>query len=100
MQENENLKQEEEVRENPETEENPETAEAPAEEKNPLQEQLDAANAKTAEYLAMAQRVQADFENFRRRNEMAAAMGPRKCFRRWIIWNGRWTLRRLRRMRR
>ena len=32
------------------------------------QELLDAANAKTAEYLAMAQRVQADFENFRRRN--------------------------------
>ncbi len=43
------------------------------EEKNPLQELLDKAEAKTAEYLAMAQRVQADFENFRRRNESVRA---------------------------
>ena len=52
-------------------EETGETAEAEAvpEEVNPLQAELDAANAKTAEYLAMAQRVQADFENYRRRNE-------------------------------
>ncbi len=35
---------------------------------NPLQAELDAAKAKTEEYLAMAQRVQADFDNFRRRN--------------------------------
>jgi len=35
---------------------------------NPLQAELDAAKAKADEYLAMAQRVQADFDNFRRRN--------------------------------
>lgn len=39
------------------------------EEINPVQKALDEANAKAAEYLALAQRVQADFENFRRRNE-------------------------------
>lgn len=33
-----------------------------------LQEELEAANNKTAEYLGMAQRVQAEFENARRRN--------------------------------
>ena len=56
-------------------EETGETAEAEAvpEEINPLQAELDAANAKTAEYLAMAQRVQADFENFRKRNESVRA---------------------------
>jgi molecular chaperone GrpE len=45
-----------------------ETAEA-----NPLEKQLEEANAKTAEYLAMAQRIQADFENFRKRNESVRA---------------------------
>ena len=45
----------------------PETENAP--EKNPLEKQLEEANAKTAEYLAMAQRIQADFENYRKRNE-------------------------------
>jgi len=35
--------------------------------------ELEAAKAKAAEYLAMAQRVQADFENFRRRNESVRA---------------------------
>ncbi len=40
---------------------------------NPLQKALEAAQAKTAEYLAMAQRVQADFENFRRRNDTVRA---------------------------
>ena len=35
----------------------------------PMQQALDEANAKAAEYLALAQRVQADFENYRRRNE-------------------------------
>ena len=56
-------------------EETGETAEAEAvpEEVNPLQAELDAANAKTAEDLAMAQRVQADFENFRKRNESVRA---------------------------
>ena len=34
-----------------------------------MQQALDEANAKANEYLALAQRVQADFENFRRRNE-------------------------------
>ena len=46
---------------------------APAAETDPLQEALDEANAKAAEYLALAQRVQADFENFRKRNESVRA---------------------------
>ena len=47
----------------------------PAEEKeeDPVQKALDEANAKAAEYLGLAQRVQADFENFRRRNESVRA---------------------------
>ena len=53
-----------------ETEAAPET-EAP--EENPLEKQLEAAGAKAAEYLAMAQRVQADFENYRKRNETVRA---------------------------
>ena len=40
---------------------------------NPLEKQLEEANAKTAEYLALAQRVQADFENYRKRNETIRA---------------------------
>ena len=44
-----------------------------AEEENPLEKKLEEANAKTAEYLAMAQRVQADFENYRKRNETVRA---------------------------
>ena len=53
-------------------------AEAPAEEmkaeeEDPAQKALDEANAKAAEYLQLAQRVQADFENFRRRNETVRA---------------------------
>ena len=40
-----------------------------AEKADPMQQALDEANAKANEYLALAQRVQADFENFRRRNE-------------------------------
>ena len=36
---------------------------------DPAQQALDEATAKANEYLALAQRVQADFENFRRRNE-------------------------------
>ena len=48
--------------------------EAPAEEVvNPLQAELDAANAKADEFVALAQRVQADFDNFRRRNESVRA---------------------------
>ena len=49
---------------------NTETNEAEKEEQpDPARQALDEANAKAAEYLALAQRVQADFENFRRRNE-------------------------------
>ena len=53
-------------------------AEAPAdevkaEEEEPAQKALDEANAKATEYLQLAQRVQADFENFRRRNETVRA---------------------------
>ena len=55
------------------TTENAEAEQAPQEEENPLQTRLDQAEAKTAEYLAMAQRVQADFENFRKRNESVRA---------------------------
>ena len=62
-------KAEEEAEKAPETPED----EAPAEEENPLQKELEAANTKTAEYLAMAQRVQADFENYRKRNESVRA---------------------------
>ena len=47
--------------------------EAAAEAPDPMQQALDEANAKAAEYLALAQRVQADFENFRRRNESVRA---------------------------
>jgi len=43
--------------------------EAPADENAKLAEDLAAAVAKQEEYLNMAQRVQADFENFRRRNQ-------------------------------
>lgn len=61
--------------ENEETKETAEAEEAAQEqpEENPLQAQLDEANAKVAEYLALAQRIQADFENFRRRNESVRA---------------------------
>lgn len=48
----------------------PEMNEAAAEN---LQPELEKARAKADEYLAMAQRVQADFENYRRRNESARA---------------------------
>ena len=57
-----------------ETEGKREEAEAPAAEpENPLEKELEEAKAKTAEYLAMAQRVQADFENYRKRNESVRA---------------------------
>lgn len=41
--------------------------------KGPTQEELDAAKVKADEYLTLAQRVQADFDNFRRRNESVRA---------------------------
>ena len=53
-----------------------EEAEAPAEpetEENPMTAELEEAKEKTAEYLAMAQRIQADFENYRKRNESVRA---------------------------
>ena len=62
-----------------ETAEQEEAAEAEAagasaaEPENPLAKELEEAKAKTAEYLAMAQRVQADFENYRKRNESVRA---------------------------
>lgn len=51
-------------------EDNPQEA---AEQVNPLQAELDAAKAQAEEYLNLAQRVQADFDNFRRRNESVRA---------------------------
>lgn len=56
----------------------PETVEAPVEETPAETEEIDvaaltAAAAKADEYLAMAQRTQADFDNFRRRNESVRA---------------------------
>ena len=71
-----NVNTEEETAENvPESETAPEAPaeEVNAEEEDPAQKALDEANAKTAEYLQLAQRVQADFENFRRRNESVRA---------------------------
>ncbi len=60
--------------EEPAAEQNPEEpAEAETEAPDGLEKQLEEANAKTAEYLAMAQRIQADFENYRRRNESVRA---------------------------
>ena len=66
----------------PELEQPLDAAPAPAEEADsaeesqaaaPQQDALAAAEAKAEEYLALAQRVQADFENFRRRNENVRA---------------------------
>ena len=70
------VNQEEENAENKtEAEKAPEAPaeEAKAEEEDPVQKALDEANGKAAEYLQLAQRVQADFENFRRRNESVRA---------------------------
>jgi len=56
-----------------EEEKTAEPEEAAEEVQDPAKQALDEANAKAAEYLALAQRVQADFENFRRRNESVRA---------------------------
>ena len=72
----EKVRPEEEISPNePGTEALPETPgeETKAEDADPAQKALDEANAKAAEYLQLAQRVQADFENFRRRNESVRA---------------------------
>lgn len=45
----------------------------PADETEALRQQLKEAEAKTEEYLSMAQRVQADFDNYRRRNQNTRA---------------------------
>ncbi len=58
----------EEPQEPKEPEEKPE-AEAEAAEEAPEKTELEQAEEKAAGFLAMAQRIQADFENFRRRNE-------------------------------
>ena len=46
---------------------------APEDEADKMGRQLEEANAKVAECLSMAQRVQADFENYRKRNESVRA---------------------------
>lgn len=51
----------------------PETEGQPAEDLQELQAKLAEAEQKRDEYLAMAQRVQADFDNFRRRNRQVSA---------------------------
>lgn len=51
------------------SEELTEETECETEAPDPKQQALDEANAKANEYLTLAQRVQADFENYRRRNE-------------------------------
>ena len=57
-----------------EAEDPPEEENAGTEEEQPPKKtELQIAEEKTAEYLALAQRVQADFENFRRRNESVRA---------------------------
>ena len=54
--------------------ENNEESQAPENtEENSLEKKLEEANAKTAEYIALAQRIQADFENYRKRNESVRA---------------------------
>lgn len=76
----ENLSPEEEMKETEQAPESPEENETPeevpqeaAEAAEGVSRELEEAKAKAAEYLAMAQRVQADFENFRRRNESVRA---------------------------
>ena len=63
----------EEAQVTPETTNDTPAAEDAVEEINPLAAQLEAAEAKAEEYLTLAQRVQADFDNFRRRNESVRA---------------------------
>ena len=62
--------QDSEPEESAEPREEAEEAEKP---QAPEKTELEAAEEKVAEYLAMAQRIQADFENFRRRNESVRA---------------------------
>ena len=76
MAEEEKLEQEkaEKAPEAPAEENQADAAEQPAAaEADKAAAELEEAKGKAAEYLAMAQRVQADFENFRRRNESVRA---------------------------
>ena len=76
MAEEEKLEQEkaEKAPEDPTEENQADAAEQPAAaEADKAAAELEEAKGKAAEYLAMAQRVQADFENFRRRNESVRA---------------------------
>ena len=52
-----------------ESESNADQVSSEHEETAQMQKALDEANAKAAEYLALAQRVQADFDNYRKRND-------------------------------
>ena len=65
--------QEKETLQEPGEEQKTETEEPAEEATEPENTELKEAKAKAAESLAMAQRVQADFENFRRRNESVRA---------------------------
>ena len=62
-----------EVPEEPSENETETAEETSGQDGDALKQELEEANAKTAEYLAMAQRVQADFENYRKRNETVRA---------------------------
>ena len=62
-----------EVPEEPSENETETAEETSGQDGDALKKELEEANAKTAEYLAMAQRVQADFENYRKRNETVRA---------------------------
>ena len=62
-----------EVPEEPSENETETAGETSGQDGDALKKELEEANAKTAEYLAMAQRVQADFENYRKRNETVRA---------------------------
>ena len=72
MSKKERKPQQEEILQDNIPEETP-AEEAPAIDAAQLQQDLDSANAKAEEYLNLAQRVQADFDNFRRRNESVRA---------------------------
>ena len=69
----EELNQEKTDNENAEAEATAPEAEQENVQETPEHNELAEAKEKAAEYLAMAQRVQADFENFRRRNERVRA---------------------------
>ena len=59
--------------------------EAAAEDIEAIKSQLEAAQKQSEEYLNMAQRVQADFENFRRRNNAARAESFEEGARAFIV---------------